>query len=181
MLNIIPYEPRYLSDLKEHFERHWSESGDNDVYFLPFDLNKPSRPRGIDPAACDKDYSEVGWQRWFLVVSDNRVEGHLGIKSNPMEAALHRCELGMGLERQIRNKGIGSRLIVKAIEQATSIKGMAWLDLHVMALNHHARSLYAKYGFVEQATILDRFRIEGHSLDEVLMTLDLSNIESNQL
>ena len=48
-----------------------------------------------------------------------------------------------------------------------------WVDLRVFANNHAARSLYRSLGFEEVGLLRDRFRIQGVSIDDVLMSRSL--------
>jgi RimJ/RimL family protein N-acetyltransferase len=61
-----------------------------------------------------------------------------------------------------------------AIDFARSAPPIRWLDLRVFAHNENARSLYTKLGFTELGVVVDRFQIDGVSMDDVLMTLDVS-------
>ena len=173
-MEIVPYQPERLADLRTHFSRHWAESGEDGNYFLPFDLALPFRPRGIDPQGALKPVGSTGWQWWLLVLKEGSVVGHLGLKANAMEAASHRCELGMGLQRNARAQGIGTQLLERAIDFATTEPRLEWMDLQVMANNTTARQLYKKFGFSEVGHFTDRFRIDGRSLDEIVMTRAVS-------
>ncbi len=53
-------------------------------------------------------------------------------------------------------------------------ESLEWIDLKVFAHNTPARSLYRELGFVDIGVVRDRFRIGGQSIDDVIMTLDLS-------
>jgi RimJ/RimL family protein N-acetyltransferase len=61
-----------------------------------------------------------------------------------------------------------------AIEFAHDSRILMWIDLRVFAHNTAAHALYRSLGFVEIGTVPDRFRIEGESIDDILMTLRLS-------
>jgi RimJ/RimL family protein N-acetyltransferase len=64
--------------------------------------------------------------------------------------------------------------MTRAIAFAADAEPIHWLDLKVFGHNTPARALYRSLGFVEIGTVADRFRIEGVSIDDVLMTLDVS-------
>lgn len=53
-------------------------------------------------------------------------------------------------------------------------EGLRWLDLGVFADNAPARALYRQLGFVEVGTVPDAFRIDGRSVEDVSMVLDLT-------
>jgi RimJ/RimL family protein N-acetyltransferase len=79
----------------------------------------------------------------------------------------------MGLELVARSRGLGSKLLKMAIEWAREQESLHWIDITVFAHNTPARKLYAAHGFVEQYTSIDRLRVEGVSIDDVVMTLKL--------
>jgi ribosomal protein S18 acetylase RimI-like enzyme len=58
-----------------------------------------------------------------------------------------------------------------AIGFAKQADTLVWLDLHVFGHNAPAIALYRSLGFAETGRIEDRFRVEGQSIDDLLMTL----------
>lgn len=159
-----------------HFARHRAESGRGDLHFMPFDPDDSAQPRGLDPRQLDLPLDAPGWQRWYVALVEQRarVVGHVDLKGEILATARHRCELGIGLERSYRGHGLGRRLMQTAITFARRAESLHWLDLKVFAHNAPARALYRSLGFVEIGTVSDRFRIAGQSIDDVLMTLDVS-------
>lgn len=160
----------------EHFARHRAESGRGEIHFMPFAPDDKEGPRGLDPALFEFPLTTPGWQRWWVAWSTTgeRIVGHVDLKGDHLKSAAHRCELGIGIERSYRGQGLGRRLMQTAIEFTRRSPTLAWLDLRVFAHNTQARALYSDLGFVEQGTVVDRFRIGAESLDDVIMTLDVS-------
>jgi RimJ/RimL family protein N-acetyltransferase len=138
--------------------------------FAPDDQHKPNVP---DVAALNRPLSELGWQRWFVAVSsqDNRIAGHVDLKGANLRTGLHRCELGIGIERDYRGQGLGRQLMERAIDFARASDSLIWIDLRVFAHNAVARAVYRNLGFFEAGTLVDRFRIDGQVVDDVIMTL----------
>ena len=95
----------------------------------------------------------------------------MDLKGDALAAGLHRSELGIGIERSYRGRGLGRQLMQVAIDFALGAATLDWLDLKVFAHNTPARALYRSLGFEEIGTVIDRFRIGGVSVDDVLMTL----------
>ena len=113
-----------------------------------------------------------GWQRWFVAVTARgSIVGHVDLKGSRLKTGMHRCLLGIGIERGYRRRGLGRRLMTAAIEFARSAESLSWVDLAVFANNAPARALYKTLGFVEIGTLEDRFRIEGLAIDDVMMSL----------
>jgi GNAT superfamily N-acetyltransferase len=160
-----------------HIKRHGAESGrDGDVIFRP-----RSRAEELDEVAAierhrqcwARSLSEPLWLRtWGLFDEDGAIAGHLDLNGGRLPAELHRATLGMGIERPARRQGHGRALIETAIGWAHD-HGLAWIDLGVFAHNAPARELYAALGFVEVGTTRDQFRVDGTSIDDVMMTLQL--------
>ncbi len=175
---IRPLTPVDWSRFQAHFKRHRAESGRGDPHFMPFAPDDPDGPKGIDLEALGRPVSEKGWQRcWVAMVDDDpvgtagRIVGHVELKGSGLSTGLHRCELGIGIERPYRGGGLGRRLMTAAIEFARGLETLAWIDLRVFAHNEAGRALYRDLGFVEVGTLVDRFRVEAQTIDDVIMTL----------
>ena len=81
--------------------------------------------------------------------------------------------MGIGIERAFRGQGLGRKLMETAIEFARETPSIEWVDLRVFSHNLNARALYQALGFVEVGVVRDRVRIEGESIDDVMMTLNV--------
>jgi ribosomal protein S18 acetylase RimI-like enzyme len=71
-----------------------------------------------------------------------------------------------------RGRKLGESLMRHAISWARS-EALVWMDLNVLDGNVPAIALYRKLGFVETGRVTDRFRIDGASIGDLSMTLDL--------
>ncbi len=174
--SICPLTPVDWSRFRAHFKRHRAESGRGDPHFLPFAPDDPEGPKGIELEALSRPPGERGWQRcWVAIVDGVKIVGHVNLKGSGLSAGLHRCELGIGIERPHRGGGLGRRLMAAAIGFARGVEALAWIDLQVFAHNAPGRALYLDLGFVEVGTVVDRFRIEAQSVDDVIMTLNVAS------
>lgn len=173
LINISPFKPSDHQRLLQHVKRHRSESGIGGSHFMPFAPGDPTGPKGISIDQAFWALDQPGWQRWFCAheVASGQIIGHIDLKSDPLRAGLHRCELGIGIENAYRRNGLGRRLMTEAISFVRGNKGIDWIDLRVFANNLPARSLYKSLGFVEVGTVTDRFRIDSERIDDVIMTL----------
>ena len=61
----------------------------------------------------------------------------------------HTADLGMGVIRDLRGRGVGSGLMEYALEWAAE-RGIEKVRLGVRSGNAHARALYRRLGFVEE-------------------------------
>ncbi len=169
--DLRPLTPVEWARFRAHFKRHRAESGRGDPHFLPFAADDPEGPRGIDLEALDKPLSERGWQRCWVAIAGEMIVGHVELKGDGLSTGLHRCVLGIGIERPHRGGGLGRRLMTAAIDFARGAPTLAWIDLRVFGHNAAGRALYRDLGFVELGTVADCFRVEGQSIDDVIMTL----------
>lgn len=76
-------------------------------------------------------------------------------------------ELGMGVDREWRGRGVGSALMVAAIEWARE-RGLHKLSLSVWPHNAAAIALYRKYGFVEEGHRVKQFRRQNGELWDII-------------
>jgi RimJ/RimL family protein N-acetyltransferase len=80
-------------------------------------------------------------------------------------------EIGMAVAREWRGRGVGSALLVAAIEWARE-HGLHKLSLDVFAHNAAAIALYRKFGFVEEGRRVKHYRrASGQLWDSLVMGL----------
>lgn len=95
---------------------------------------------------------------WIVCLSSNR------------SRLTHTCSLGMMIEKEYRNMGIGKRLVEAIVEWATLNPQLEKLSLGVFATNERAIALYKKMGFLEEGRKIREFKInENEYIDDVLM------------
>jgi RimJ/RimL family protein N-acetyltransferase len=107
---------------------------------------------------------------WLVAVgdADGRVVGSLSIAREDHAITRHVASIGMMVAPEWRVRGVGSALMVAAIDWAERM-GVEKLALSVYPDNAPARALYRKFGFVEEG------RLAGHSKkaigyrDEIVM------------
>jgi len=172
--NIRPLGVGDIEAYLEHHELHRVESGqDGDPHFTPFPIpgelkgNRSSRMEG-----WPRPTSEPGWVRSWGLFDGERVVGDVELNGGDIEPAKHRAFIGVGIQRPYRSQGWGRRLMGTAISWART-NGVAWIDLGVFVGNPVAMALYRDLGFVEKATFEDAFRVDGSSIDDIRMVLDL--------
>jgi len=118
--------------------------------------------------------TQVGWRRAWGLFDDEELIGYADLAGGRLASDLHRTKLGMGVARPHRRQGGGTVLLGTVIAWARAQTGIAWVDLGVFSDNAPARALYRKHGFRDLGVTADRFRVDGVSLDEVWMTLNVS-------
>lgn len=99
--------------------------------------------------------------------ADGRIVGHIHIDVGRFGAG----ELGMLVDADWRGRGVGSGLMLAAIEWARA-QGLHKLWLEVFPSNAAAIALYRKNGFVEEGLRVKQYRrASGELWDAILMGL----------
>lgn len=171
---ITPVSPADAVLLGAHLKRHRAESGRGDYHFMPFAPDDPEGPQFVNFDALAIPVDQPGWQRWWVARAGADIVGHIDVKGGGIRSVLHRCELGIGIERAYRNQGLGRALMQTAINFCRHAQSIDWLDLRVFAHNQNARHLYQSLGFEERGQFEDWIRIGPTSIDDVLMTLSVA-------
>lgn len=174
-LTVRPLRLEELDAYVAHLDRHVPESGqDGNLVFAPFTPGHPWRKDDLPErlaARWLRHLDEPDWERSWGLWADDQVIGHAYLRAGLTTTRLHRCNLGMGIERAYRGQGGGHRLLATVIEWARSRPGLAWIDLNVFGHNQPAIALYERHGFCETGRVVDAFRIAGQGVEDRLMTL----------
>lgn len=165
-----------LAALVEHLRRSSLESGTGgDIIFRPRSVSEPVDARAIKERHLTTWGRRVGeplWARTWGVFDGDDLVGHADLHGGALRSELHRATVGIGIERRARRQGWG-RALMETLIAFGRAQGLAWIDLGVFANNAPARALYRSLGFVELGLTRDRFRVDGQSIDDVVMTLAL--------
>jgi ribosomal protein S18 acetylase RimI-like enzyme len=114
---------------------------------------------------------QEGWRRlWLARTPAGKIVGHVDLKAHPDRQATHRCMLGMGVDRNYRRLGLGSRLMAHAEMRAALMTTIEWIDLQVLSANYPAMGLYERSGYVRVGEGPDVFTIDGQTLTQTHMT-----------
>jgi RimJ/RimL family protein N-acetyltransferase len=103
----------------------------------------------------------------FVALLDDRVVGWCDVIPMKMEGFTHSGELGMGLRRAYRGRGIGRRLLHAALAAAQEL-GLERVELEVFASNTPAVKLYESEGF-EIEGVKKKARFIDGKYDDLLM------------
>jgi ribosomal protein S18 acetylase RimI-like enzyme len=104
----------------------------------------------------------------YYAVEGGQVVGwvDISVPTDPTQA--HRGHLGMGIVKEFRGQGLGSKLISAAIAHAQRI-GLEKVELEVFADNLAAIGLYQRQGFEKTGEISRYRKIDGEYQDVILM------------
>ncbi|WP_145638027.1 GNAT family N-acetyltransferase [Neorhizobium alkalisoli] len=103
-----------------------------------------------------------------VAVAGGEVVGWCDIRRLARDAQAHCGVLGMGVIPGYRDRGLGRKLILSALEAAKHA-GLRRVELHAHADNTRAIALYEKVGFLHEGIARDAVRIDGRYIDSVLM------------
>jgi ribosomal protein S18 acetylase RimI-like enzyme len=108
----------------------------------------------------------------FFAFDGTKLIGWCDMRLTSRESTKHRAEIGMGLLKEYRGKGIGRALIEKLIKSASE-HSLEKLELVVIADNEAAIELYKSVGFKEEGRILNYRKLNGIYTDAINMGLFL--------
>jgi len=168
-----------------HHERNQLTSGvDGTPIFSAFSRRDGISDKVAYEQSCKQLWNEpiegVGWERtWGAFVQESvtnqiTIIGSVSLSTTRLiQTQSHRAILGMGIEPGFKRQGLGKKLMQAALEWAREQTHLKWVDLGVFVHNAPARRLYESFGFIETGRTIDCFRVDGHRLDDIQMSLDL--------
>jgi RimJ/RimL family protein N-acetyltransferase len=119
----------------------------------PFDIDARAASRILDGS--------------LVAVAEGEIVGSLHVQASRFGFG----EIGMAVAREWRGRGVGTALMVAAIEWAHE-RGLHKLSLSVFPHNAAAIALYRKFGFVEEGRRVKHFRrASGELWDAIEMGL----------
>lgn len=104
----------------------------------------------------------------YYAVENNRVVGWIDIHTTENPRLKHRASMGMGLLKEYRGQGLGSKLLKAALDHAKK-NGLEKVELHVYTNNQAAIALYKKFGFEEEGVIRKYRKLDGQTFDAMMM------------
>jgi RimJ/RimL family protein N-acetyltransferase/uncharacterized protein YhfF len=177
---IRPLGPADLDAYTDLMLQEHAESGsDGDPYFGPYSRYEIFPADGMRERTRERwrtPLDEIGWRRAWGVFDGPQLVGSGHVAGGSLPTELHRGTLGVGILRGYRQRGLGRRLIGEIVAWCRAEPRLDWLDLGVFADNAPAWALYRKIGFVLLGDAPDRYRIDGHSIEDITMTLPVSEV-----
>jgi RimJ/RimL family protein N-acetyltransferase len=174
-LTIHPVEQDELGDFFDYLDDHLADNGrDGTALFQPMgraDSHFPDDKKAAFASGLATPLGQPGWRRaWIAADHAGRIAGHIDLRARPERAAAHRALLGMGVQRDFREQGLGRRLIDVTVAWALENTALDWIELEVLSVNSAARRLYQRAGFTVAGEFPDMFRVDGISLAYTSMT-----------
>ena len=171
-LRIEPIVEAGFDDFFRYLGEQLAENGHDGVWFQAMPPTRDGVPAAKQQAFKEgfaTPYGEAGWRRgWLARDAQGRVCGHVDLRAHASPLSAHRCQLGMGVQREHRRIGLARRLLAHATQWAGE-RGLKWIDLQVLSSNEPAVALYRREGFLMQGGKPDLYVIDGVSLGEMEM------------
>jgi RimJ/RimL family protein N-acetyltransferase len=104
----------------------------------------------------------------------DRIIGNLGLFGMGTGFVSQNARIGMGLEKEFHNQGLGTALLNRAIIEARAA-GFHRLELTVRTFNHSGITLYEKMNFKKVGILNETAFIDGEYFDEFMYELLLKN------
>jgi GNAT superfamily N-acetyltransferase len=180
MLTVSPLELKDIGRFLALGAEIDADSGvDGGAHSHPYSASEP-----LDVAAAyDEEVGrwssaldQPGWRRaWglFDIDTGDEMVGQFYLGGGALASELHRAECGMGVRRAYRRRGGGRLLFETAIAWARAQPTIDWLDLSVFHDNP-GQILYPQLGFEVTGRVRDRYRVDGFSIDDILMSLNVA-------
>ncbi|MES2151604.1 MAG: GNAT family N-acetyltransferase [Pseudomonadota bacterium] len=178
MLTVRELGEGELTRFFAYLDDHLSDNGkDGTALFQPLpraDSRLHEDKKAVFEKGLATPLGQPCWRRVWIAVDDGGdIAGHIDLRARPEPAASHRAQLGMGVHRAFRQRGLGLQLVEVAVAWALAETALAWIDLEVLSGNAPARALYARAGFVKVGELPDMFRINGEALAFTYMSRPL--------
>ena len=167
--------PDGLDTFVAYLEDHSKDNGQNGgILFQPFSRHDKwigAEKLAAFRAGLETEVGAMNWRRlWAAFDASGAISGHVDLRGRHEPCTSHRALLGLGVHRDHRTRGLGTRLVEHAIHWALAETALEWIDLGFLGGNFPAERLYQRLGFHQQAVIPDMFRIDGVSVSDVAMT-----------
>ncbi|MGR6837932.1 GNAT family N-acetyltransferase [Aliivibrio wodanis] len=177
-MNIVEAEISDLELFFNYLDKQLEKNGSDEFdLFQPIaikDCQVSDQLRNKFRIGFDVDLGNSAWRKLWLVKDQvGHICGHIDLRHSGNEYGYHRVLLGMGVDTNYRKKGIGLNLIDTVVNFCMINQSIDWLDLNVLSCNLPAKSLYLKSGFQIIGECPDCYRIDGKSISEISMVMDV--------
>ena len=155
-----------------------SESGADNIYFGAYSINESYPIEEIKNNTIvrwSKSIDVPGWRRAWGIFETGRIIGSADIAGSDLPTGLHRVDFGIGILKEYRNQGLGTKLLNTIVDWCKQQPDIFWIDLGVYSGNDIAKLVFEKNGFSKIGFKKDAWSIDGNSIDETLMTISVKD------
>lgn len=104
----------------------------------------------------------------LIALEDEQIIARAELEGYYAARIRHRAKFSISVKKEYWNRGIGTEMINRIIEQAKKMK-IRVIELEVISDNERGIHLYHKMGFVDIGIYKDYFNVNGLHKDAVLM------------
>ena len=115
--------------------------------------------------------------QYYAIIDDN-VVGWCDVIRRPQEFHSHVGVLGMGIVKEFRRQGIGTKLIYRTIDHARE-NGIEKVELEVYDSNVVARKLYERLGFSVEGVKKEGKKFRNEYEDIIMMGLKTNSLRTS--
>ncbi len=105
----------------------------------------------------------------LVALRGGKLVGQLGLEALQSPRRRHVATLGMGVKAAAQRTGVGSALVVAALETCEQWMNISRIELYVYTQNKAAVGLYQKHGFVVEGTCRNYAFRDGVYVDAHVM------------
>ena len=167
----------YLQFPSDAYVVESERENENNVYFGAYSITEPYPTEEIKKNTIErwiKTTDTPGWRRAWGIFDSDRIIGSADIAGGDLPTSLHRVDFGIGIMKEYRNLGLGSKLINTIIDWCKEQPSISWIDLGVFSGNDVAKIVFKKNGFKEIGYKKDAWLVDGNSIGETVMTIPVN-------
>ncbi|HNP62041.1 MAG TPA: GNAT family N-acetyltransferase [Nitrospirales bacterium] len=154
--DVSAYQTLMLSGLREHPESFRISSQDAGEPMVPF------------ASICSDSFTLGAW------LDEGQLAGAVSFARETQAKLRHKGLLyRMYVRAESSGRGIGRKLVQEVVKRARTIEGLEHINLTVVSLNVHAKSLYVSEGFTSFAREERGLKMGDSYFDEEQMALRL--------
>ena len=125
---------------------------------------------------------EKEWIKYFLTYDnslllvaeyENNIIGNIDLTGNQRKVMEHTAVIGMGLLKEWRNIGLGTKLISLIIEWSKKNPILELIWLQVYTENKLGLGIYHKMGFIESGVVHNFFKHNDRYFDNLTMIMEV--------
>ena len=105
----------------------------------------------------------------LVAEESDQLLGFIAILGDDLNKKRHSKYIAMGIRSEFQGKKIGSALMEAAVDYCSE-QNASRIELTVITTNLKAISLYKKFGFEIEGTRRNSLMVQGHLVDEYLMS-----------